>query len=60
MVVIEFADLMHTVGKVETKVACLATMSRAGIHRFLPQRPSADVITGSSSEHTFYLVAVTA
>lgn len=50
MVVIdEFADLMHTVGKeLETKVARLAAMSRAvGIHMVLAtQRPSADVITG--------------
>lgn len=50
MVVIdEFADLMHTVGKeLETKVARLAAMSRAvGIHMILAtQRPSADVITG--------------
>ena len=49
VVIDEFADLMHTVGKeLENKVSRLAAMSRAvGIHLVLAtQRPSVDVITG--------------
>jgi S-DNA-T family DNA segregation ATPase FtsK/SpoIIIE len=49
VVIDEFADLMHTVGKeLENKVSRLAAMSRAvGIHLILAtQRPSVDVITG--------------
>ncbi len=49
VVIDEFADLMHLVGKdMETKVSRLAAMSRAvGIHLVLAtQRPSVDVITG--------------
>ncbi|MDT4761919.1 DNA translocase FtsK [Sphaerochaeta sp. PS] len=49
IVIDEFADLMHTVGKeLENKVSRLAAMSRAvGIHLVLAtQRPSVDVITG--------------
>ncbi|MDI9429405.1 MAG: DNA translocase FtsK [Spirochaetota bacterium] len=49
IIIDEFADLMHLVGKeMETKVSRLAAMSRAvGIHLVLAtQRPSVDVITG--------------
>ena len=49
VVIDEFADLMHLVGKdMESKVSRLAAMSRAvGIHLVLAtQRPSVDVITG--------------
>lgn len=49
VVIDEFADLMHLVGKdMEMKVSRLAAMSRAvGIHLVLAtQRPSVDVITG--------------
>ena len=49
VVIDEFADLMHIVGKeLENKVSRLAAMSRAvGIHLILAtQRPSVDVITG--------------
>lgn len=49
VIIDEFADLMHTVGKdMESRVSRLAAMSRAvGIHLVLAtQRPSADVITG--------------
>jgi len=49
VVIDEFADLMHTVGKeMEAKVSRLTAMSRAvGIHLVLAtQRPSVDVITG--------------
>ena len=49
VIIDEFADLMHTVGKeLEAKVSRLTAMSRAvGIHLVLAtQRPSVDVITG--------------
>jgi S-DNA-T family DNA segregation ATPase FtsK/SpoIIIE len=49
VIIDEFADLMHTVGKeMETKVSRLTAMSRAvGIHLVLAtQRPSVNVITG--------------
>lgn len=49
IIIDEFADLMHLVGKeMEMKVSRLAAMSRAvGIHLVLAtQRPSVDVITG--------------